>query len=107
MVQAEAYTYMHFVVLVDVSNVLDDIRIRHVLVGLLARERQYLPQGDGKGPNVGLGAEFGLQLGVLFAMYMCNAQKATFVLFNKHNPQAFPPALPLLATVAPRAMPEL
>lgn len=57
-------THMHFVVLVNVSNVLNDIRIRHMLVGLLTRECQYLPQGDGKGPNVRLGAEFGLQLGV-------------------------------------------
>lgn len=57
-------THMHFVVLVNVSNVLNDIRIRHMLIGLLTRECQYLPQGDGKGPNVRLGAEFGLQLGV-------------------------------------------
>lgn len=63
-------TYMHFVILVDVSNVLDDIRIRHVLVGLLPCECQYLPQGDGKGPNVWLGTEFGLQLAVLFAMFV-------------------------------------
>lgn len=67
-------THMHFVVLVNVSNVLNDIRIRHMLIGLLTRECQYLPQGDGKGPNVRLGAEFGLQLGVcvcvLFVMYM-------------------------------------
>lgn len=85
-------THMHFVVLVNVSNVLNDIRIRHMLIGLLTRECQYLPQGDGKGPNVRLGAEFGLQLGVCVCVcyFSCTwSFKTTLCLFNIHNHSPF------------------
>lgn len=68
-------TYMHFIVLIDMSNVFNNIRICHVLIWLLSGECQYLPQGNGKGPNIRLCAEFGLQLNqFLFLLINMNSR---------------------------------
>lgn len=69
-------THMHFIVLIDMSNVFNNIRICHVLIGLLSGECQYLPKGNGKGPNIRFRAEFGLQLnGVFLFLFYINIKR--------------------------------
>lgn len=51
---------MHGIVLVDVPDILNNILVRHMLVGLLPGERQYLPQGHGEGPHIRFSGELSL-----------------------------------------------
>jgi len=53
---------MHFIILIDMSNIFNNIRICHVLIGLLPGECQNFPEGNGKGPNIRFRTEFCLQL---------------------------------------------